>query len=105
MTRLSLSLFAVIALASPVALLPVSATAAQDPSVSSTAVSVPGETGAEPLPSPAAFQSDQLLSQDELDELDALEAENTELQQQQAGFFGPRIGTIIIIVILLIVLL
>lgn len=105
MKRRLLSLFASIALVSPIAMIPVSATAAQGPSDASAASPVLTQTTGEPLPVPETLQSDPLFDQTELAELAALEAENVELQQQQAGFFGPRIGTIIVIVILLIVLL
>jgi hypothetical protein len=105
MKRPSLSLLAAIALVSPIAALPVSATAGQDRSVASATNPVLTETAGEALATPEALRSDHLFEQDELAELAALEAENVELQQQEAGFFGPRIGTIIVIAIVLILLL
>jgi hypothetical protein len=103
MNRRLLSLLAVIALVAPVALFPVSAMAGQEPPVASASIppleDTAGETAGE------ALRSDYRFDEEELEELAALEAENAELQEQQAGFFGPRIGTIIIVVVLLVVLL
>lgn len=101
----SLSLLAVIALVAPIALFPVSATAAQEPPVASASIPLLAETAGETLPAREALRSDHQFDQEELDELAALESENAELQEQQAGFFGPRLGTIIIVVVLLVVLL
>jgi hypothetical protein len=105
MKRRLLSLLAVIALVSPIAFLPAAATAAQDLPAERNAGPASTEAAGETLPTPHALESDQLLDQDELAALAALESENVELQQLEAGFFGPRIGTIIIIVVALIVLL
>jgi hypothetical protein len=58
-----------------------------------------------PRQSPDTLQASHLFDQDELAALAALEAENVDLQQQKAGFFGPRIGTIIVIVLLLVLIL
>lgn len=101
----SLCLLAVVVLVAPIALFPGAATAGQDPSNARTATPVLTETAGDTLTTVEALQSDQLLDQDELEELAAVESENVELQQQKAGFFGPRLGTIIIVVVLLVVLL
>jgi len=102
MNRRLLSLLAVIALVAPIALCPVSATAGQPP-VASASIPLLEETPG--LTAREALRSERPFNEEELEELAALEAENAELQEQQAGFFGPRIGTIIIIVVLLVVLL
>lgn len=99
------SLLAGIALAFPVVSLPVTAAAAQGPSDASVASTFPAETGGDSLATAEVLQSDLRFDQQELDELAALEAENVELQQQEAGFFGPRLGTIIIIAIVLVLVL
>lgn len=99
------SCLAVIALVFAIALLPVSATAGQGPSDASVPSPVLAETSGEALATADARQSDLRFDQQELDELAALESGNVELQQQEAGFFGPRIGTIIIIAIVLVLVL
>lgn len=104
MTRRWISLLVASIWLLPFALLPVSATAGQT-HPGSTASPVPMEIVDHPVPTPQVLQSEHLFDQQELDELAALEAENAELQEQTAGFFGPRVGTVIIIAILLIVLL
>lgn len=101
----SLSLLAMIALVAPIALFPVSAMAAQKSSEVSPESHALIQNVGDPPPGPEVLQSDFLFDQDELAELAALESENVDLQQLEAGFFGPRIGTIIVIAILLIVLL
>lgn len=53
----------------------------------------------------APAQAEQLFDEAELAKLAELEAENQALQEQKAGFFGPRIGTIIIIGVALVLLL
>jgi hypothetical protein len=103
MNRRLLSLLAVIALVAPVALFPVSAMAGQEPPIASASIAPLEETAGETARE--ALRSDHPFDQEELEELAALESENAELQEQQAGFFGPRIGTIIIVVVLLVVLL
>lgn len=100
-----LSLLASISLAAPLALHSLSASAEHETAVVDPATSVLAKSGGEPLPVPETFRSDHLFDQDELAELAALESENAELEQQKAGFFGPRIGTIIIIVIILVLVL
>lgn len=105
MKRPSLTLLAVIALASPVAWLSAPATAAQATSVMSAASPVLTVAAGEPFPAAEELRTNQQFDQDELAELAALESENVELQQQKAGFFGPRLGTIIIVIVLLVVLL
>jgi hypothetical protein len=101
----TLSLLAAIALASPLALHSVPATAAQELRVADPAITLAARTFGEPAPMPEGLQPGALLDQDELAAFAALEAEHAELQQQQAGFFGPRIGTILIIVLLVVLLL
>lgn len=105
MKRFSLSLLAGIALAIPVALLPVSGTAAPEPPPATSASPELTAMGEAPRAAQDAHRLAELFDQDELAELAALEAENTELQEQKAGFFGPRIGTIIIIALLLVLIL
>lgn len=105
MKRPSLSLLAVIALASPVAWLSAPASAAQETPMMGTAAPVLTEATGETFPTAEELRTHQQFDQDELAELAALESENVELQQQKAGFFGPRLGTIIIVIVLLVVLL
>lgn len=105
MNRRLLPRLALIALSCPFAWLPVSAAAKDAPAPVNAADVIVAEHAGEALPAPEALASDQWISEDELAELAALEAENAELQEQQAGFFGPRIGTLIVIAIILILVL
>lgn len=105
MNTRSLCLLAVIVLVAPIVLFPGAATAGQEPSNARTETPVLTETAGDSLAAAEALQSDQLFDQHELEALAAIESENVELQQQKAGFFGPRLGTIIIVVVLLVVLL
>jgi hypothetical protein len=98
------TLLAVTAMISCIALVPVTATAGQAASAEIEKSLLAGPAG-EPIPAPQSVAADHLLDEEELAQLQALESENAELQQQKAGFFGPRIGTIIIIAIVLVVLL
>ena len=105
MNTRSLRLLTVIVLVAPIALFPGAAMAGQDLSNARPATPVLTVTAGDSLATAEALQSDQLFDAQELEELAAVESENVELQQQKAGFFGPRLGTIIIVVILLVVLL
>lgn len=105
MNRRLLSRLALIALFCPLAWLPASAAAKEAPPPVNAADVVVAELAGETLSAPEAAASDQRISEDELAALAALEAENADLQEQQAGFFGPRIGTLIVIAIILILVL
>jgi len=74
-----------------------------DSTADSTAVTVNGTAIPQSDAEPA--QAEQMFDPTELAELAELEADNPELQQQTAGFFGPRLGTIIIIGVVLVLLL
>lgn len=105
MKNKTLSLLAAISLASPLALHSFSAAAEHEPSIVNPAAPVVTENRGEPIPTTDALQVDQFFDPHELAELAALESEHGELAEQKAGFFGPRIGTIIVIVIILILVL
>ena len=104
MTGKALGLLAPLALSLSLALFPLSVGAGQS-APDSGAPQVSTASPANVSPTAGAHGAGHRFEQDELDELAALEAENTELQEQTAGFFGPRVGTVIIIAILLVVLL
>lgn len=94
------TLIAVITLLVPLALFSTSANAEQE---ASSTIAVDNSVIQQVAEDPA--QAEQIFDQAELAELAELEAENLALQEQRAGFFGPRIGTIIIIGVALVLLL
>ena len=98
----SLSPFAVAALLSSLALFSMSAAAEQPINAASAA---PTEAVEKNTSIPEGSQPNPFFDPDELAELATLESENAALEEQKAGFFGPRLGTIIIIGVLLILLL
>jgi hypothetical protein len=105
MKKKTLSLLAAISLASPLALHSLYAAAEHETSIVNPAASVVTETRGELIPTPDGLQVDPLFDPHELAELAALESEHGELAEQKAGFFGPRIGTLIVIAIILILVL
>jgi hypothetical protein len=105
MKRTPLSLLASMVLTTFLALpSPAAAAAQSSPAANPTAAPVAKPAG-DLVTVPEAIESHYLFDEDEMAELAALESENVELQQQTAGFFGPRIGTVLIIVLLLVLLL
>jgi hypothetical protein len=98
MKRLTLSLLASIALAAPLAFHAPSAMASQQPPVAAL-------SNGPPALAAAPLRDEHLFEEDEMAALAALELQHAELQEQKAGFFGPRIGTIIIVVLLVVLLL
>lgn len=105
MKRLTLSLLAGIALAAPLALNSPSAMASPETPPAHTAKTPVTVSDTQPVPAPAPLQDNHLFDEEEMAALAALELEHAELQEQKAGFFGPSVGTVIIVALLVVLLL